>query len=181
MDPSNTTEPDDTTIEARLLASLAPLPDDQEQPTESVSDSTDSTPDIWYTAPASPQPIADLQELDQPDVHLTIKRHWLELRTERTRVIESLPDMSLDQKIRLRNALKYENWPARFRTYENFHGPHSNEEQFANVRLQADERVMNVLVVSSLIDLSIIASKLFPGKLEMDVNSKYSEILDRGH
>lgn len=82
---------------------------------------TPNTPSTPSSNPLTSNPIPlnhDLRPTRPPHNPL---RHALDLRRARTADLESLPNISLEQRMHLRDVLGYDNWPTHFQTHTDFH------------------------------------------------------------
>lgn len=207
MDSIRRAEPDDAASGNYAASILTTFNSGQEGSTEPVNTSLHETPQVQSTTPNTslswqedptnpvnkpPQPttqsLSNTQSqwavengLDRDDPTITPIRHSLELRRARIAAIESLPDMTLKEKLHLRDMLGYDDWPTRFQTHENFHAPmFHGEEQSAAAWSEADERALKLITLHGPHDLAVVASVFFPERPAMDVFTKVEGLFGRG-
>lgn len=155
---------------------------------------TTDTPFPWQDDPTNPMNrstspeirlISDLmlESLDSDEAYpdVTAFRHQLELRRARMRAIESVPDKTLEARLRLRDVLGDSNWPTHFQTFEGLHAtstlltgdlaaPWSHEDEYAL-------RLLVLCIPSHVVE---IASIFFPERESADVFAKIIELFPLG-
>jgi hypothetical protein len=159
----------DSTIDA-----LSAWPDD---PTNPVNRSSEPTMHILSTT------LLSGLNSDQTYPDVTTIRHQLQLRRARIVAIESVPDMTLEAKLLLREVLGDTKWPTRFRTHENLQVPTASfAANFATPWSTEDEYALRLLVLYIPPHVTEIASTFFPERSAMDVFAKIEEMfpLDEG-
>lgn len=179
MSTSNAQDSEATPVEERLVTALTHSIDDvHENATQTVKTSSGQAPESHQNSTTSQW--ATEHGYDQVDAELTSLRQSLELRRARIIAIESLPNMSLEQKILLRNCLGYDNWPTRLQKYENIRASLSESAGSpADEWSQEDERALELILTYGPTDAFVIASTFFPEKLVPDVYSRMGAIFDR--
>ncbi|KAF1360777.1 hypothetical protein EJ07DRAFT_176851 [Lizonia empirigonia] len=179
MSTSDAQDSEATPVEERLFTAFTRSIDDvHENATQPAKTSSEQAPESHKNSTTSQWAIQ--HGYGQDDSELTSLRKSLELRRARIVAIESLPNMSLEQKMLLRDCLGYDNWPTRFQKYDNLQAHLSESANpLAEEWSQEDERALELILTYGPTDALVIASTFFPEKFVGDLYSRMSAIFNR--
>jgi hypothetical protein len=142
---------------------------------------TPARPDYFFHStytplPARPPPWVTDPSLTQLHPILTPYNNALSLRHTRSSKLSSLP-IPLSQKLSLRSALGYRNWPTRFQSLENAKAPSPEHDEYANdTWSDADERALWVIGTCCPDFVGVVGMVFFPWRLEEEVLAKWEEM-----